>query len=383
MHGNAGRCLHLVLFAVLCALAAGSAHAGQPVVHPASSVPTLQPLSMSIGGRMLVAGARDSSSFGGQDFTSQWPGSYFSAAFRGTTVFFRVGKADEILHVVVDGQDVGSLVKPQPGVYAVDGLSRGKHEVTVLVATESQEGPNTFGGFAIPPGEKALVPKPRRRQIEFIGDSHTVGYGNLSTKHECTKGEIWSETDDTKAFGALVAAHYAADYQVNAISGRGVVRNYGGFQADTLPQVYPYVLFDKQQRYSDPAWKPQVIVVALGTNDFTTPLHAGERWKTRDELHADYEATYARFLDDLRAKNPGALIIVWATGMAQGEIESEAGKVVQNLKQRGDAHITFLPIDGLSFGACDWHPSFADDQVIADKLIHVIDAERIWGSHPR
>lgn len=326
---------------------------------------------------MLVT-ASHGDSFGGQEYTSQWPGSYFRAAFAGTKVFFRVGKSDEILHVVVDGQAAGSLVKPEAGVYAVDGLTEGRHEITVQVATESQAGPNTFGGFAIPAGEKALEPAARRRQIEFIGDSHTVGYGNLSTKHACTKDEIWADTDDTKAFGALIAAHYDADYQVNAISGRGVVRNYGGFEADTLPQAYPYVLFDKQQRYSDPAWQPQVIVIALGTNDFTTPLHAGERWKTRDELHADYEATYARFLEGLRARDPGALIIVWATDMAEKEIETEARKVVEQMKQRGDQRITFLPIDGLSLAACDWHPSAADDRVIADKVIRVVDAARIW-----
>lgn len=325
---------------------------------------------------MLVTSS--TGSFGGQEYTSQWPGSYFRAAFAGKKVFFRLGKSEEILHVVVDGQAAGSLVKPEAGVYEVDGLSESRHEVEVLVATESQAGPNTFGGFAIPAGEKAQQPAPRRRQMEFIGDSHTVGYGNLSTKHACTKDEIWADTDDTKAFGALIAAHYDADYQVNAISGRGVVRNYGGFEADTLPEAYPYVLFDKQQRYSDPAWKPQVIVIALGTNDFTTPLHAGERWKTRDQLHADYEATYARFLEGLRARDPGALIVVWATDMAEGEIATEARKVVEQRKQRGDQRITFLPIDGLSLAACDWHPSAADDRVIAEKVMRVIDAARVW-----
>ncbi len=161
---------------------------------------------------------------------------------------------------------------------------------------------------------------------------------------------MWSDTDDTQSFGAVTAAHYDADYQINAISGRGVVRNYNGFKGDTLPQAYPYVLFDKKQKYDDPAWRPQVLVIALGTNDFSTPLNPGEPWKTREELHADYEATYVKFLQELRAKNPKAYIIVWATDMANGEIEAEAGKVVQQIKQQGDQHISFLPIDELSFG---------------------------------
>lgn len=323
----------------------------------------------------MTAPSAGANSFGNTDFTSQWPGSYFRAAFEGTRVYFRVVTSDEILHIVVDGKQAGIQVRPEAGAYEVEGLSSGKHAIDVLVATESQDGPNTFGGFAIPPDEKALPPARRERQIEFIGDSHTVGYGNVSTTRSCTTDQVWATTDDTRAFGAITAEHFNADYQINAISGRGVVRNYNGSAGATLPQAYPYMLFDKKQTYADPAWKPRVVVIALGTNDFSTLLHPGERWKTRDELHADYEATYAHFLEGLRMKNPGATIIVWATDAANGEVESEARKVVELRKKSGDAHIAFLPIDGLSFSACDWHPSLADDKVIADKLEQLIDAD--------
>lgn len=366
------------LFALASALFLIAAAHAQPVVHKASAPSGLHALSMSIGGRTLATPASSEPAFGGQDFTYQWPGIYFRAAFQGTQVYFRTVKGDQILHIVADDHPVGILVKPAPGVYEVDGLSQGKHTITVLVATESQSGPDTFGGFAIPASEKALSPAHRPRQIEFIGDSHTVGYGNLSTTHTCTRDEVWARTDDTGAFGAITAAHYDADYQMNAISGRGVVRNYDGFQADTLPQAYPYILFDKKQQYSDPSWNPQVLVIALGTNDFSTPLHAGERWQTRNDLHADYEATYLPFLDKLRARNPKALIIVWATDMIQGEIAAEAQKVVQTMNQHGDQRVTFLLVSGLSFGACDFHPSAADDQAIAGKLIQVIDKEMVW-----
>jgi lysophospholipase L1-like esterase len=356
-----------------------SAHAATPAVHKVTVPSDLRPLPMSSGGRMLVTPAPSAAGFGGNDYTAQWPGTYFRAAFSGSTVFFRVGKSDEILHILVDDEAAPPLVKPEPGVYEVDGLSGGSHTVAVFVATESQDGPNTFGGFAIPAGEKVLAVQPVRRQIEFIGDSHTVGYGVLSSKHECPNGQVWSNTDDTSAFGPIIARHYHADYQVNAISGRGIVRNYNGFPADTLPEAYPYLLLDKKKQYNDPAWKPSVIVIALGTNDFSTPLNPGEHWKTRGELHADYESTYVHFLADLRTHNPKADIVVWATDMADGEISTEAHKVVQQRRQQGDTQITFLDIGGLSFGACDWHPSLPDEKLIADRLIHAIDAgPHVW-----
>lgn len=357
------------------ALFGTAAYAAPLTVQKASELPRLHTLGMVIGGRVQTEPASDANGFGSSDYVSQWPGIYYRAAFKGSRVFFRVGKAEEILHVVVDGDET-PLIKPEPGVYKVEGLSDQRHEIDVFVATESVDAPNTFGGFAIPDGEKELKPAPRHLQMEFIGDSHTVGYGNLSPTHTCSKDEVWSRTDDTKAFGPLTARHYDADYQVNAISGRGVVRNYNNFTADHLPQAYPYVLFDKKQAYSDPSWKPSVLVIALGTNDFSTKLNPGEPWKTREELHADFEATYQKFLQKLRASNPKAYIIVWATDMADGEIEAEAQKVVQQVQAGGDKNITFLPVNGLAFTACNGHPSLADEQVLSNKLIQLIDAHR-------
>ena len=345
-------------------------------VHRVSKPPKLHPLAMVVGGRVLVTASSAGKRFGGEDYTYQWPGTYFRAAFRGRKVFFRVGKGEEILHIVVDGKKGKPLVKPTPGIYEVAKLSKGKHRIEVFVATESQAGPDTFGGMGIPKGEKALTVARRKRQIEFIGDSYTVGFGNLSPTQKCTDAEVWARTDDPKAFGPKTARHYDADYQVNAISGRGVVRNYNGYKGDTLPEAYPYVLFDKAQTYDDPTWKPQVVVIGLGTNDFSTALHPGEQWKTREELHADYEAAYVKFLDALRARDPNAYMIVWA---AHGEVEREAQKAVQQFEQQGGGNITYLPMNGLQFSACDSHPSLADEKVIAGRLEKLIDRHKgVW-----
>jgi len=303
----------------------------------------------------------------------------FRAAFKGTELFFRVGAAHEILHVVIDERPPVVLADPQAGVYRISGLQNKEHSVGLFVATESQAAPNHFGGFGIAAGETALTPAKRSRQIEFIGDSHTVGYGNTSQKHECSNDEVWATTDNTQAFGPLTASHFHADYEVIAFSGRGIVRNYNGFAGDTLPSLYPYVLFDKKQEVIDPAWKPQLIVIALGTNDFSTPLNPGEKWKTREELHSDYEAAYLRFLQSLRVKNPAAWIVLWGTDMAGGEIASEEQRVVDRMKALGDNRIAFIPIERLSFTGCHFHPSLADDRTIGDKLVRFVEAHpAIW-----
>jgi lysophospholipase L1-like esterase len=185
---------------------------------------------------------------------------------------------------------------------------------------------------------------------------------------------VWATTDTTQGIAPRVAATFDADYEVNAISGRGIVRNYNGMAADTLPQAYPYTLFGDNTPVRDPRWNPQVIVIALGTNDFSTALNAGEPWKTRDALHQDYEATYLRFLSRLRTVHPHALILLWATDLANGEIAREAGAVARQAQANGDSRVAFLPVNGLSFSACHAHPSSDDDRIIATAITKVITA---------
>jgi lysophospholipase L1-like esterase len=359
--------------AVLGGLLAGAAaaHAGVAVTFVPVAVAGAAPMPTRVVGRVLQRGA--------SDYVRQWPGGYFETAFEGSAVDMQVGPGEVSLRVTVDDQPPVALVKPKPGLYRIGGLAAGPHHVRVQVVSESQAGPTEFGGFWAEPGDKPLSPAPRERQIEFIGDSHTVGYGNTSTKRDCTTDEVWATTDTAQGVAPDLARHYDADYQVNAISGRGVVRNYNGFAADTLPEAYPFTLFDKQQRWSDPDWRPRLVVIALGTNDFTTQLHAGEKWTTREALHADYEATYAAFVKDLRARYPDAWFVLWATDMANGEIEAEVKAVVERLHRDGETRVGFVPVNGLALAACHSHPTTQDDRAIAEALSAYVDAHpEIW-----
>ncbi|ABF40906.1 lipolytic enzyme, G-D-S-L [Candidatus Koribacter versatilis Ellin345] len=329
----------------------------------------LHVLPMHIGGRVLQRGAESAPSY-----ERQWPGTYFDTAFIGPDVYFKLGSGDAILKITLD-QSSQSLTKPAPGLYVIRGLTNKHHDLRLEVITESQAGPTSFDGFFAPRSAKPDTPHSYPLQIEFIGDSHTVGYGNTSPKRECTEDEVWATTDTSQGIAPLVARPFHADYQVNAISGRGIVRNYNGFPGDTLPAAYPFTLLDHTSRYDNPDWRPQVIVVSLGTNDFSTPLHAGEKWKTRDELHADYEQTYAEFLHQLRARNPKAYFILWATEMSDGEILAEVQKVADRVRSAGEKQISVVPVKELEVTGCNYHPSLTDDRKIADAIVAAIKAK--------
>ncbi|RZL35493.1 MAG: GDSL family lipase [Rubrivivax sp.] len=349
----------------------------QDVSRVAAEPAGLKPLASSVNGRVVAQ--PDGM------LLRQWPGTYAEAAFQGDEVYFRVGAGDVSLRVSVDGEAAVPLVKPAAGLYRVANFKRGgAHLLRVAVASESQGGATGFGGFLI--GATAQpAPLPRRsRQIEFIGDSHTVGYGNTSATRQCSQADVWATTDTTRGVAALVAAHYGADYQANAISGRGVVRNFDGYKADTLPEAYPFALFDKSRKADDAGWQPRVIAIALGTNDFSTPLRTGEPWATREQLRAAYEATYARFADALHRRHPAAYIVLWIAAGDGAEVRSEVERVAEQVRRSGNPRIGFVPVAGLSMSGCDWHPSVADDRQIADALIQHLDKQRdVWAAAAR
>lgn len=360
--------IRLAVATVLIVPFTASAQTASLQIERVTQAPVLKPLAMSTPSRVAISGGVT------KDYATQWPGVYFDTKFQGTALFFTVGPAHEILHLVVDNQAPLVLADPVPGLYRVAGLRDSPHTASLFIATESASAANHFSGFAIMPEGKELTLARRSRQIEFIGDSYTVGYGNISPQRDCSHTGVYPATDDTQAFGPLIARHFNADYQINAISGRGVVRNYDGIGGDPVPVAYPFVLLDKKLLYRDPRWKPQWIVISLGTNDFSTGLNPSEKWKTREELHADYETTYVQFLQRLRANDPGAYLIVWATNRAKGEIASEGQRVVDRMKAAGEEKIAFLSFDQLAFTGCDSHPSVADDKAISAKMVEFIEA---------
>jgi len=352
-------------------VALAAAWAAVPAIEQVPA-PTAQikPLAVRSVGRVVTSR---------EGYRRQWPGSYFEAAFRGTDAYLKIGPGAVSLRIRVDGGATEKLVKPSPGYYRLTGLGEGVHRLRVDVASESQAEPTLLGGIYAPAGNALPAPAPRARQIEFIGDSHTVGYGNTSDTRDCSEDQVWRTTDTSLGFAALTAAKYDADYQVNAISGRGIVRNYNGSPGTPLPQAYPFALLDKSYRYRNRAWRPQVVVVALGTNDFSTPLHAGEPWQTREQLHADYERNYVAFVRTIRAKYPKAFVLLWSTDGSGGEIASEVAKVAATLESGGERRVATLTVGDLAMSGCHYHPGLADDAKVADAIGRYLDGrDDIW-----
>ncbi|WAU83355.1 SGNH/GDSL hydrolase family protein [Streptomyces sp. Qhu-G9] len=306
-----------------------------------------------------------------------WPGIQFEGRFRGTGVGIVLDDADNDYDVQIDGASAATLVTPGRTTFRIENLPDGVHTVRLVKRTESPWAAGRFGGFLPAPGGAVLAaPRPRGRQIEFIGDSFTAGYGNLSDTRDCSgNGGVNRNSHAGLAFGALTARKLDADHQLNAFSGRGMVRNYNGGSAGSDFRTYydrALLNVDGDVWRRPDSWRPQVVVIGLGINDFSTPLNAGERWATEDELTAAYESAYHGFLDRLRASyGPRTFIVVSATDLGNtGVFVQATRRIVQERNRRGDHRVRhwYYADAGLDHLGCDWHPSLRDHRIIAGLL---------------
>lgn len=310
-----------------------------------------------------------------------WPGIYFEGRFHGTGVGIVLNDSANDYDVAIDGATVAEIVTPGQTTYWVKNLSNSDHTVRLVKRTESAWQAGQFGGFVAAAGGTLLgKPAARTRQIEFIGDSYTAGYGNQATQHDCSSiGGVTANSDADDSFGALTAHGLNADYQINAMSGMGMVRNYNGSSPGTSFRSYygrTLQAVNNDVWFNPGTWHPQLVVVGLGINDFSTALNSGEQWSTTDQLVAAYKSAYQGFINTLRTQyGPNTLIIVSATALSNTTLFAQtAQQVVADRKAMGDRNVYYWYYDSPSLDhlGCDWHPSLHDDQVISGLLNNFI-----------
>ncbi|UUA05004.1 MULTISPECIES: SGNH/GDSL hydrolase family protein [Streptomyces] len=307
---------------------------------------------------------------GGDVLRYSWPGVYFEGRIRGTGVGIVLDDPAADYDVQVDGTTVATLVTPGRTTHWVDGLGKGVHTVRLVKRNDTPWSTSAFGGFVAAPGGAVLArPVARSRQIEFVGDSLTAGYGNLSASRDCTGEQVARTTNADVGYAALTARRLRADHQINAYSGRGMVRNYnGGSPEENYRTFYDRALLNEPgDVWQNPGtWRPGLVVVHLGTNDFSTPINPGEPW-TDESLAAAYRSAYSGFLQKLRTRyGPGTTLLAVGAGPFAGHVE----QVVRERADAGDRRVRSWRLDdtGLDLMGCHWHYSARDHRLLADRL---------------
>jgi lysophospholipase L1-like esterase len=253
-------------------------------------------------------------------------------------------------------------------------LSDGEHSAEIVKRVESNgnSGKGQVLGFRVREGAALLPVAQKPLRVEFIGDSITCGYGDeLSTTMPDMFHYTTLNSNANAAYGALVARELDAEYVAVAISGRGVYRNYSDGAGELAPVFYNDTLPDDS---AAPAWDftryvPDVVVVNLGTNDFSPP----------GPDHDAYRTAYTAFLKQIRGHYPDALLLavvgtMLSDGFPAGVMawttnQSDVSGVVNDLTAQGDTNVHYLALTPQSapFGE-DYHPTLATHQQMAQAV---------------
>jgi hypothetical protein len=335
-----------------------------------------KPLLVHIGGRVITNKVNNLT-----QFEYAWPGVYFESRFSGTRVDVHLNDSVNMLNLILDDQTPIVLSKPGKTVYTLNNLPNTIHKIRLEKRTETFSATAIFEGFFIPAAQNALAAEIPVHGLEIIGDSFSVGYGDMSSSRQCNSDQVFASTNTQQAYGALVAKYFHADYQINAISGRGVVRNYKGSNPDSSLLIeYPHV-FNFGGVKNNGKWAPNIIAIVLGVNDFNTPLEPHERWKSREDLQNNFVAAYEKFVLGLRVSHPKATIFLIAPDKPGSELATQITRVFDNLKKQSVQNIILkLPDVELALSGCDYHASAEDHQKVANMFIDYIEKNpELWG----
>jgi len=307
-----------------------------------------------------------------------WSGVYIRAKFEGTSCSLRLVDGNNFYAVTIDNGAPQVLKTDTATVYSVaTGLADTIHTILVQKRTEAFVGQAEFLGFVLDKGKNLLeqAAAPQRR-IEFIGNSITCAYGveGLSASEP-----FKNETENASlSYAALVGNALNADYMLVSYSGKGVVRNYGDANktsAEPMPSVYDRTCYNNATRSWDfTKWIPQVVVINLGTNDFSTQPQPDK---------AVFQDAYTQLINRVQSNYAGVTIFC-ACGPMIGSPCSPYIREVVTQCQTNNANKAVYYI-GMSTSlltatdrGSDWHPNISGQQKIADKILPVIQDKMGW-----
>lgn len=304
---------------------------------------------------------------------AQWPLSSVTIRFNGTDLQAKLADGGKDFHAVIVDGEPKSVVVPKKGPAAVYDLARnlppGEHTVQLVKRSESYTGTVHYLGFYLNEGATLLEPKKLSRRIEIIGDSISCGYGNdiLDPKQKYS-----AHTQNAyNTYGAMAGRALDAEVRILAWSGRKVT--------NTLDIYTKSLPADPKNTWAGDNWKADVVLINLGTNDFSKEVPDEEKWV----------AAYKALIAQVR-KYHGDVPIYLSCGPMFTVGEKGKGLTFQNYLNRiqkeladaGDKSIKQLHFarqdpkqDGVG---ADWHPSASTHAKMAEKLIAQLKEDLKW-----
>lgn len=305
------------------------------------------------------------------------PASYAEFSFSGSscTVYLKnlAFPGDyNYVSIELDNEYKGRLKinSPEAKPYTINAASDSSHILRIYKATESGNGQVILTEVR-GKGFKA-VDQPVRKKIEFIGNSITAGMANDTKDIPCGTGKWYDQHNAYYSYAPRVARTLNADFMLSAVSGIGIYRNWNS-PGPTMPQVYEsaYLQIDSNQRWDFSRYTPDIVSIALGTNDFSE----GDGTSPRPPFDsAAFISTYVIFIGTLYEHYPDTRIALLTSPMLNGSKRDLHFACLQSIKKKATVlYPDKQPIEIFQFQpmvpkGCDYHPDLADHETLAKEV---------------
>ncbi|MBU2492723.1 MAG: hypothetical protein KJ571_08885 [Bacteroidetes bacterium] len=306
-----------------------------------------------------------------------WSGVSIETLFEGTTISIKLVDGNNDYNVFIDDKLDTVLVTKKDTVYTLaKNLTDTLHHILITKRTEASLGEVIFSGFIINHDKNFYYPdKIKKRNIEFIGDSFVAGFGVEGLSPECL---FERETENNYlAFGPILARRFNAEYFVEAISGSGIIRNFGDSLSASLypfPYYYDRINIFDTTKWDFSNWIPDAVIIRIGNNDF---------WSKPYPTRSQFEKAYKEFILMLRMKYANTNLFCLSGAEEQDPDSEYINNVVDDLRiNNRDKNIHFVKLDVKlnrpdDFG-CQYHPNINGQKKIADFLEPIIREKMNW-----
>lgn len=352
-----------------------------------ASVVALQTLATTTSnGRGKFFKATDSNiSFTGRTLSADdgrvsfdWTGVYLQTRFTGRNIGVMIAETDTAWYnVFIDGKlkDKIKIFGREPhAVSLAEKLPAGRHELKLQRCTEGQYSRTTVYGLNAD-ALATLTPVARKsRFIEVYGDSYTCGFGVESNRAE--DPFLLSTENCNDAYACLVARYFDADYALIAHSGQGIIRDWAAEKTSSPINmlVRHDRIFDDHDtlRYAFDQYHPDLVIINLGTNDFS-PVAI----PTPDE----FTGNYLSLIRSLRSHYGNVPILCVTPHSASTYLLAAMQELGKKVADDHNVYMAEPMTDiiryGYDFGA-SWHPNKQGQKKIAMTLIPRISAIMHW-----
>lgn len=302
-------------------------------------------------------------SYPGVSFRVELEGSSLSIEASGT------GK-ETFLEVSVDGAPAQALhlSNTLQSFPLMTQASSGRHSVEVMQRSETWQGISSIQSWQTD-GKFLAAPVLPSRRILLLGDSVSCG---AAIGREPGQANVSFWGIPRLSYGMLAAQTLQAQVQLVCYGGRGLLRSWNGntddlnlpdFFALTIPDAAHPVQWDARRYPAD------VILVAIGTNDFTVGTPEREK----------YVATYVRLLQRLLVDYPQAQIGITEGAILNGKNkEAMIGFLAESAQRLQNPRVHQLVSQYHPGDARDAHPTEAQHRLMANDLIAQLRKMMDW-----